>query len=177
MSHLHTEPGYHDFTVGIYILRLDGAEPRALLHLHKKMHMLFPIGGHIELDETPWQAVAREIAEESGYVITQTKVLQPRQRLTHLSDVTIHPQPVTISDHDVTGEHFHTDLAYALIVTDNPQGQPDEGEATDLRWLTRQEIFDLPDVEIFPNTREIYTYIFDECLPTWEAVSSDHYKL
>ena len=36
MSHIHTKPGEHECTVGAYIVRLDGDEPRALLHLHKK---------------------------------------------------------------------------------------------------------------------------------------------
>ena len=177
MGHLHNEPGQHDYTVGAYIVRLDGTKPQALLHLHKKAHMLFPIGGHIELDETPWQAVAREIKEESGYLLSQTKILQPSERIHYLSDVTIHPQPVAVSDHDVTGEHFHTDLAYALMVNGEPQSSADEGESTDLRWLTKDELNQLADAEIFPNTREIYNFIFEECLSKWDTISSDQYKL
>lgn len=177
MGHIHSEPGQHDYTVGAYIMRLDGPEPKALLHLHKKMRMLFPIGGHIELDETPWQAVAREVKEESGYLLSQTKVLQPKQRIKSLSDVTIHPQPVAVSDHDVTIEHFHTDLAYAFVVDSEPQSTADEGESTDLRWLTQSELESLSDAEIFPNTREIYTFIFEACLSNWDAVSPDQYKL
>lgn len=177
MGHLHNEPGQHDYTVGAYIIRLDDTEPKALLHLHKKTQMLFPIGGHIELDETPWQAIAREIKEESGYLLSQTKVLQPQQRISRLSDATIHPQPIAVSDHDVTSEHFHTDLAYAFVVHSEPESNADEGESTDLRWLTKEELEKLADAEIFPNTREIYNFIFNECLPNWEVVPPQHYKL
>jgi len=45
----------------------EGAEPRIILHKHRKLNKLLQFGGHVELDETPWQAVLREIAEESGY--------------------------------------------------------------------------------------------------------------
>ncbi len=29
------------------------------------------VGGHIELDETPWQAVEHELREESGYTLAE----------------------------------------------------------------------------------------------------------
>ena len=177
MGHLHTKPGQHDYTVGAYIVRLDGDEPRALLHLHKKMGKLLPIGGHIELDETPWQAVAREIKEESGYLLHQTMVLQPKQRIQSLSDIIAHPQPVVVTDQDVSAEHFHTDLAYAFTVRNEPEESADEGESTDFRWLTKAELDQLMVAEIFPNTREIYDFIFDSCLSEWDEVQTDLYDI
>lgn len=177
MGHLHTEPGQHDYTVGAYIIRLDGDEPKALLHLHKKMQKLLPIGGHIELDETPWQAVVREVAEESGYELSQMKILQPKQRIDSLSDIVVHPQPVVVTDQDVSSEHFHTDLAYAFIVHKDPQGQASEGESEDFRWLTRSELEKLMVAEIFPNTREIYDFLFEVCLSQWDAVNPGQYEI
>lgn len=177
MGHLHTEPGQHDYTVGAYIIRLDESEPRALLHMHKKMGKLLPIGGHIELDETPWQAVAREIREESGYLLSQTKILQPTERITSLSDVIAHPQPVVVTDQDVSTEHSHTDLAYAFTVQGEPAGTADEGESSDLRWLTKHELDNVRDEEIFPNTREIYSFIFEKCLTKWETIEPDQYAI
>lgn len=177
MAHIHNEPGQHDYTVGAYIVHLDSDEPRVLLHMHKKMQMLLPIGGHVELHETPWQAVAREMKEESGYLLSQVKVLQPNQRIQSLSDIIIHPQPVALTDQDVTKEHFHTDMAFAFTVHGDPQGNVDEEESTDLRWLTKAELDKLMVAEIFPNTREIYNFIFDTCLSSWEAVAPDKFEI
>lgn len=39
---------------------------RALLHWHRLTRLWLPLGGHIEANEDPVQAVLREIAEESG---------------------------------------------------------------------------------------------------------------
>jgi len=64
MAHIHTAPNQHDHTVTAYIIRIDKDEPRALLHMHKKLNVLLPVGGHIELDETPWAAMAHELEEE-----------------------------------------------------------------------------------------------------------------
>ena len=68
MPHIHNKPGQHDICVSGYIVKItEGDEPRIILHKHRKLKMLLQFGGHVELDETPWQAVLREIAEESGY--------------------------------------------------------------------------------------------------------------
>ena len=53
MPHIHTEPGQHDHTVGAFIICLGNNSPKILLHMHKKLNKLLPIGGHIELNEAP----------------------------------------------------------------------------------------------------------------------------
>jgi 8-oxo-dGTP pyrophosphatase MutT (NUDIX family) len=50
--------------VVIYLVRNDG---KVLLHWNKNMDTWIPIGGHIELGETPIQAVKREVSEETGF--------------------------------------------------------------------------------------------------------------
>ena len=69
MPHIHTEPDQHDMTVSAYIVRTDSAEPLCLVHMHRKIGKLAQIGGHIELNETPWQSIAHELEEESGYTL------------------------------------------------------------------------------------------------------------
>jgi len=49
MSHIHTEPHQHDLTVTAYILKIDSSEPKALLHMHKKLNILLPIGVMLSL--------------------------------------------------------------------------------------------------------------------------------
>ena len=65
MPHIHTKPGQHDHTVSAFIVRLDGKQPRILLHRHKKSGVYMQFGGHIELHENPWQAISHELLEES----------------------------------------------------------------------------------------------------------------
>lgn len=81
MAHIHTEPGQHDHTASGFIVRTDTPEPTLILHRHKKTGKYMQFGGHIELDETPWQAVRHELMEESGYDLSDLQILQPMQRL------------------------------------------------------------------------------------------------
>ena len=41
-------------------------EGKVLLHLHRKLGMWLPPGGHIEKDELPDEAAVREVLEETG---------------------------------------------------------------------------------------------------------------
>ena len=66
MAHIHTQPGQHDHTASAYIIRTDLDTPRIMLHLHRKIGKYLQFGGHVELNETPWQAVVHELREESG---------------------------------------------------------------------------------------------------------------
>ena len=59
MPHIHTEPGQHDQTVSAFIFRKVDGEYKAFLHMHRTLGTLMQVGGHVELDETPWGAIAR----------------------------------------------------------------------------------------------------------------------
>jgi len=63
MAHIHTQPGQHDHTASAYIVRTDFDEPKIMLHLHRKIGKYLQFGGHVELHETPWQAVVHELRE------------------------------------------------------------------------------------------------------------------
>ena len=104
-------------------------------------------------------------------------MLQPQNGLRTLSDVIAHPIPVVISDHDVSNTHFHTDLAYAFLADDFPTNNIDESESQDLRWLTLDQIKSLDSDVIYPNTKEIYTFIIDNCLKDWDKINVNNYKL
>ena len=39
---------------------------KMLLHMHKKLGLWLPVGGHIDRDELPEEAALREAKEESG---------------------------------------------------------------------------------------------------------------
>ncbi len=50
----------------------------------------------MELNETPWQAVAHELTEETGYELGQLSILQPVDRIESLPKIVVHPAPVLI---------------------------------------------------------------------------------
>lgn len=171
MAHIHTEKGQHDHTISIYIFRTDFAEPKVMLHFHRKMKIYAQFGGHIELNETPWQAALHELREESGYDIDQLKILQPPQRLKRVENAIVHPQPaahVTMT-YPSFGGHNHTDSTYVFTADGEPRYKPEEGESTDIRLFTREEV--LASDQIDTITRDIALYGFDEILANWQPLS------
>ena len=81
MPHIHTQPNQHDASVTMFIVRLDGNQPRLLMHMHRKLGKLMPPGGHVELSETPWAAVSHELQEETGYRLAELDIMQPKLRM------------------------------------------------------------------------------------------------
>ena len=177
MPHIHTNDNEHDLTVTAYIIRVDGPEPKALLHMHRKLNILLPIGGHVELSETPWQAISHELTEESGYTLGKLDILQPKSRIRKMTNVVQHPYPLSMNTHDIPTKHFHTDIEYAFVAKDDPEMGTDEGESLDLRWVTKGELDELSNDLIFDNIREVYRFIFDEALNTWEQVPTNAFLL
>ena len=172
MAHIHAEPGQHDHTASAYIVRIDGNEPKVILHRHKLDKLYLHFGGHIELDENPWQTIIHELREEAGYDIAQLKVLQPKLRMNKLSNAQVHPLPFCYNTHSVKNSegHFHTDSVFAFTTKEPPKYPIAQDESGDIKLLTRQDIVELPETEIFPMAREMALFIFDEILPGWEQV-------
>lgn len=170
MPHIHTKPGQHDFTASAYIIRLDGDEPRVLLHKHKKIGRYYQFGGHVELHETPWQAVIHEIEEESGYLISQLQLLQPKDRVMALPTETIHPQPIAIVTHSFDDQHNHTDIEYAFVTHEEPALKVGEAESDDFVLLRLDELtqgkYDVP-----PDIIKLCAHVFEIILPNWEQVT------
>lgn len=177
MSHIHTDDNQHDLTVTAYIVRTDTPEPMALLHMHKKLGVLLPVGGHVELSETPWQAIAHELAEESGYELSQLRILQPKSRIKSMSKTVHHPSPLSMNTHSIPKSHFHTDIEYAFTAKSEPVLDIAEGESMDIRWLSQEELNSIATAEIFDSTKEVYNFIFDEAINEWEAVETDSFLL
>lgn len=135
-------------------------------------------GGHVELHETPWQAVLHEVQEETGYDIAQLQLMQPSDRLQHMSgDAQLHPIPVSHSTHRYSDDldHYHTDSSYLFVTDELPSGKPSEAESNELHWLTLQEVKDLPAEMTLENIREIVIHMFTTYLPNWERVDIDKF--
>jgi 8-oxo-dGTP diphosphatase len=179
MAHIHTKPGQHDFTASAFIIRIDTLKPKVLLHMHKKLGVLLQPGGHIELNENPWQAVHHEIEEETGYHISQLKLLQPEIRIKELNEPSLaHPQPILISTHyiDSQGEHRHIEITYAFVTDEDPLNKPAVGESTLLEWLELSAINKLEPKIIRADTKQIINHIFENILNHWEAINPGEYQ-
>ncbi len=174
MPHIHTKPGQHDLTTTAFIIRKQGEQMFGLVHKHKKLGLLLPVGGHVELHETPWAAVVHEVSEESGYDIAQLKVLQPVDRIRTMDGVKTHPVPLFLQTHEFKKDanHFHVDIGFLFVATDVPASLPGEGESSELLWLTNDEInarkHEMPD-----DIAQIYDFCFTTALSQWEEVSPD----
>ncbi|MCB9802831.1 NUDIX domain-containing protein [Candidatus Nomurabacteria bacterium] len=129
-----------DLTVGACII----FDNRVLLMLHTKLNKwLFP-GGHIEPNESPDQAVIREVKEEAGLDL---KLLQ-------YSDMEIEKGPDELEKlalpfhaniHNV-GDHDHYCLFYLGTVEDDNFTK--NLESRDIRWFNKEELnnlINLPD--------------------------------
>lgn len=170
MPHINTLPGQHDHTVSMFIIRTDQGEPKIMFHLHKKYRVYMQFGGHIELNENPWQAVARELKEEVGYDLNQLEILQPKQTIKKLSGVITHPLPVVYTTHHAAPQHYHSDVAFALI-TDQEERHPiAEIESSDIKLFTKNELIKLPKEKTYENGREITLFILDKALKTWHRM-------
>lgn len=140
MPHIHTLPGQHDLTVSAYVFNLSGSEPKLLLHMHKLLGKYLQIGGHVELDETPWQAIAHELREEAGYNLNQLKLLQPKERIKSLKGTILHPVPLALNTHNFNSTHFHTDIVYVFVTKEEPAEKVDKGESRKIGWFTREQV-------------------------------------
>ena len=101
MSHIHEKI---DFTVVAYIINSS----KVLLVLHKQLKRWLPIGGHIELNEDPEQALFREIKEECGLEI---EIIGKKPD--YKDDIT-QPlySPAYLDIHKISESHQHVGMVY-----------------------------------------------------------------
>ena len=172
MPHIHTDPGQHDLTTTAFIIRIENAKAYGLLHKHKKLGLLLPVGGHVELHETPWAAVLHEIREESGYDASQLVVLQPKDRIRVMDDVKTHPVPLFLQTHEFKKDvdHHHVDIGFLFLSHELPSQSPGEGESAELLWLTNDEI-QARKTEMPPDIAQIYDFCLTTAFETWEQSS------
>lgn len=109
------------FTATAYIVAKFKDEYKVLLHKHKKLSIWIAIGGHIEKDENPTEALQREVREETNLKI---KILNTK-KLLKIKGINEIPLPVALVEEDVPSYedepfHIHMDLIYFTFCK-NPQ--------------------------------------------------------
>src|ERR671921_2946421 len=96
------QSGRH-FTVAVFVVW----EGKVLLHLHRRLGMWLPPGGHIENDELPDDAAVREVLEETGIRVR----LVGERREDVEGPVQLH-RPPGVQLENIGPGHQHIDLIY-----------------------------------------------------------------
>ncbi len=100
--------------------------PRGVVLLeHKRLGIWLQPGGHIDPDETPWDAALRESREETGLEVAFAGPVD---------DAGI-PELLHVDVHEGGRGHTHLDLRY-LIDGGDADPDPPEGESQQIDWFT-----------------------------------------
>jgi len=124
-----SETSGRHFTVAVFVVW----EEKVLLHLHRKLGMWLPPGGHIERDELPDEAAVREVLEETGVEVE----LVGERREDVEDPVQLH-RPAGVQLEDIGPGHQHIDLIYFA----RPRGSTsirDEFSADKVGWYAPED--------------------------------------
>ena len=124
MPHIHR---LYDFVVSAFIIHQD----KVLLVYNKKYSEWLPIGGHIELDEDPEEALFKEIREECGLPV---RILADRPSIAHRGVKPI-LTPSYVDAHRISRVHKHIAFVY-FGVSASDRVKLHEREHREFRWVT-----------------------------------------
>ena len=104
------------FTVAVFVVWRG----KVLLHLHRKLGMWLPPGGHIEREELPDEAALREVLEETGLEVELVG-----ERREDVEDPVQLRRPAGVQLENIGPGHQHIDLIYFA----RPTGPTEIGES------------------------------------------------
>jgi len=99
------------------------------------------MGGHIELDEDPEEALFREIKEETGLDV---EILSSKPTISQ-SDTKFILTPSFIDVHEANPPHKHIALVYLAVAKNNHHVLSDEH--VDIQWLGLEDL-DKPEYRL-----------------------------
>lgn len=131
MPHIHE---LYDYTVAAFIVSPDGNH--VLLVNHPRYSKWIPVGGHIELDEDPEDALYREIQEEAGLevepVAGKPDVESPGTKFL--------PAPHYLDVHEANPPHKH--ISFTYFVRAKSEDFTLSSEHDEMKWFTAEELDD-----------------------------------
>ena len=108
-------------------------EDKVLLIHHNKLDLWLPVGGHMDQNETPDEALIREIQEETGLNIS---FIHPGKNNT--IKTTNLATPFNVNRHNV-GDHDHCCLNYICKAV-NPEQLQINKELKNFGWFTKEDL-------------------------------------
>lgn len=141
MPHIHE---LIDFVVNAFIVY----DNKVLLVNHKKIKRWLSVGGHIELNENPEEALFREIKEECGLEVIGKKpdIENPKEfKFESLY------APVYLDVHDITPTHKHIGMNYFLKAKSD-KFIFNRNEHDDIRWFSKEDLDD-PKFNVLPEIK------------------------
>jgi len=120
-----------DFTVSAFIV----FQNQVLLIDHKTLKLWLPIGGHIELDEDPEQALFREIEEECGL---EVEIVAEKPDVASKGTKWLY-RPEYLDIHDINETHKHCAFTYFLKAKSDKVVLA-EKEHNQIKWFSKQEL-------------------------------------
>jgi 8-oxo-dGTP pyrophosphatase MutT (NUDIX family) len=125
--------GRRAFSVAVYARR-GGPGGTLLVILHKRLGTWLPIGGELEAGETPLEAAARELREESGLV----------GRFGPLAGACdgVPWGYLGYEEHEAGGKGLHMNFVFVADVADDVEVVPCD-EFVEHRWVDRAKLDEL----------------------------------
>jgi len=129
MPHIHE---HYDFVVTVIIVYQD----KVLLVHHPKYDRWLPMGGHIELDEDPEEALFREIEEETGL---EVEILSSKPEISSPENKLI-LTPNYVDVHPANLPHKHISFTYFARAKNDQAKLSDEH--SEVQWLSLDALED-----------------------------------
>jgi len=138
------------FTASALIKNNEG---KVLLVYHKKLNVWIYPGGHIEANETPDEAVIREVKEETGLDIEIVGDIEISLN-DNEADVSVLQNPYIILCERIKGNkgHYHIDMVYACRIIKEQKLEYNRNESDGIGFFGIGDIQKLP---MFPNFRNL----------------------
>ncbi|CRX38680.1 NUDIX domain-containing protein [Estrella lausannensis] len=139
---------------------------KVLLLMHKKLKKWLPPGGHLDENELPHEGAQRETLEETGIEIEIiSDDLSIRERNARIVPKPRHILLEEIPAHHEEPQHQHIDFIFLArpiggTLTVNRQ------ESDALRWFSEDELDQIPENEIFNETKTIAKNLIATLLAT-----------
>jgi len=130
---------------------------KILLLEHKKLGSWLYPGGHIEPNETPDEAVYREVKEETGINVS---IVDNRDMKLGDENVEVLHKPFAILCELIdtpNDRHYHIDMIY-ICKSDTDVIKVNKNETKNIGWFSHE---DLQNLNLFPNFRVLLKKAFE----------------